>query len=400
MPLPRTPGEAWAKGRRWVRAGIGAGAVPGRPGALTVGLDALPLLGPRSGIGRYVAEVCRAVAAQPDPPDQVLVIPGLPQPFPEELPPHVRPQPRGYPGQILSRTMPRGFPPVEALAGPLDVYHGGNYVMPPVRRAATAVTVHDLTFLHHPHTVQPATLRLLADLPTRVLGYDAVFAVTRAMAEEIEADLNVPSERIVVVPHGVDPAWAQARPPTKAHRRTLGVPERYLLFVGTMEPRKNLPTLLRAHQAARRADAAVPDLVLVGGLGWGDLPAGLRDGAPGLVLPGFLADRDVHALVAGATAVCSPSTYEGFGLPVIEALSAGTRVLASDIAAHREVSRGAARLIDPTDTDAWAQALLDVAGAADPPAEREERAQAVAGYTWQQSGRLHLATYRRLAGRG
>ena len=392
-PTLNLPGKVLRMGRRV----LGVGAARGRPGALTVGLDALPLFGPRTGIGRYVAEVCGAVATQPDPPDQVLVVPGLQRPLPQPLPPHVRGQARGFPGGFLARGMARGFPPVEALTGRLDVYHGGNYEMHPVRRAATAVTVHDLTFLRFPHTVQPVTMRMLADLPTRVLGYDAVFAVTQAMADEIAADLQVPAERIVVVPHGVDPVWSRAVPLSRGRREQLGVPERHLLFVGTMEPRKNLPTLLAAHQAARAQDPDVPDLVLVGGLGWGDLPAHLRDGAPGLVLTGYLDDADVQGLVAGALAVCSPSVYEGFGLPVVEALAAGTRVLASDIGAHREVSHGRAELLPATDVDAWAQALTDVAR--EPDTGRDARRAAVAGYTWQESGRRHLQTYRELAGR-
>lgn len=397
MPLPRTPQDAWAKARRWGRAGLGLGTDPGRPGVLTVGLDAVPLLGPRSGIGRYIDQVCRAVAAEPDAPDQILVAPGRRLRFPGPLPPHTRLQRRDYPGLILSRTMPRGFPPVELLTGRLDVYHGGNYLIPPVRRAATAVTVHDLTFLHYPQTVQPATLALLADLPTRVHGYDAVFAVSGAMADEIEADLRVPRDRIVVVPHGVDPAWAQARPLSARRREELGVPERHLLFVGTLEPRKNLTTLLDGHQEARRSDPQVPDLVLVGGLGWGDLPARLRDGGSGLVLAGFLPDADLQALVAGAAAVCSPSLYEGFGLPVVEALSAGTRVLASDIRAHREVAHGQATLLPATDVDAWAHALTRIAHT--PDRNRTQRRAAVAGYTWQESGRRHLRTYRELGAR-
>jgi glycosyltransferase involved in cell wall biosynthesis len=221
-----------------------------------------------------------------------------------------------------------------------------------------------------------------------------VIAVSQAMADELAAEYSLSEESLVVAPLGVAPEWGLAAPPTPESRRALGLPERYVLFAGNREPRKNLGTLLRAHAAARHARNDVPPLVVVGPAGWGDAWAGERPDPEHVRLLGFLDDEDLRAVVAGADAVCTPSLYEGFGLPVIEAMAAGTPVLASDIAAHREISGGLATLLEIRDVDGWADALAAVSPAADrDAAEADERRAHAARYTWRRCAERHVQAY-------
>jgi glycosyltransferase involved in cell wall biosynthesis len=165
--------------------------------------------------------------------------------------------------------------------------------------------------------------------------------------------------------------------------------------MGNLEPRKNLGTLVRAHGMAREVDPSVPPLALVGPSGWGDRWQGSPPDPRHVLLIGYLADADLRSAVAGAQAVCMPSHYEGFGLPVLEALAAGRTVLASDIPAHREVAQGHATLLAAQDVDAWAEALCSLGSddVSSPQREAERRAHA-SGFTWRKSAQAHVRAYR------
>ncbi len=280
------------------------------------------------------------------------------------------------------------WPPVELLGGPVDVFHATNFVLPPTRRAAGVVTVHDLAFRRFPGTVHRASRAYDALVPAGVRRAAVVLCPSAAVAGEVAAEYALPPERVSVTPLGVDPAWASARPPAPVDRQRLGLPERYVLFVGTREPRKDLPTLLAAHRAARATSRDVPPLVLAGPAGWG---AGEAP-PPDVVLTGFLADADLRSVVAGAACLVLPSLYEGFGLPVLEALACGVPVLASDLPVLREVGGDVVAHAPVGDVDAFAAGLLAVL--ADPGAPGPRRARAATA-TWGRCAGLTLEAYRR-----
>jgi glycosyltransferase involved in cell wall biosynthesis len=175
------------------------------------------------------------------------------------------------------------------------------------------------------------------------------------------------------------------------------LPDRYVVFMGNLEPRKNLGMLVRAHAMARQEDPSVPQLVLVGPAGWGDRWQGTPPDPRDVIITGYLADETLRSVVAGAAAVCMPSHYEGFGLPVLEALAAGRPVLASDIPAHREVAQGHATLLAADDTAAWAGALTAVD---DLPHDQTAARAHAATFTWRRSAAAHITAYRAAAGDG
>src|SRR6185312_2711183 len=191
--------------------------------------------------------------------------------------------------------------------------HGTNFVLPPLRRAAGVLTVHDLSYLRYPETVAAASLRYRTLVPRGLRRAAVVVTPSQAVAAEVKAEYGL-GDRVLATPLGVDEGWFGATPMPAAELAARGLPERYLLFVGTVEPRKGLPALLSALRLLHDSDrVAVPPLVLAGPPGWG--PA-LETAAlpPGAVLSaGYLDTADLRRLVAGAALLAYPSVYEGFG---------------------------------------------------------------------------------------
>jgi glycosyltransferase involved in cell wall biosynthesis len=273
-----------------------------------------------------------------------------------------------------------------------DVIHGTNFVLPPPGRgAAGVVTIHDLSYLRFPETVSSASARYRELVPRSLRRAALVIADTNAVAEEIVAEYHLEPARVRAIPLGVDTAWfdAPAQPPAELH-----LPERYLLFVGTLEPRKNLSTLLTAFRELRRQDPSTPPLVLAGPAGWGPRldTAGLD--AQDVRQVGYLDSGALRSVVAHAAALCFPSIYEGFGLPPLEALAAGTPVVASDLAPLREVLKdagSAVRFFPPHDPDALARAISMTLAAPREPAEGIAHARR---FTWARTASVTALAYR------
>ena len=352
---------------------------------MRVALDATPLLGRPTGVGRYVAGLVEGLQARPDRPD--LVLTGFSRSGGEPATAGARWSRRRVPARVLQQLWLRApLPPVEWLSGPCDVFHATNFVLPPRRRAAGVVTVHDLTFEHSPDLVTPAVTRYRTLVPRAVAAAGAVCTPSEAVADEVRARYPAAHGKVHVTPLGVDPAWALARPADPDWLASRRLPTSYILAVGTLEPRKNLARLLAAH-ARLRAQGA-PDLVVVGPAGWGP-----RIGAgPGVHLTGWLDDDDLRSLVAGAGCLVQPTLYEGFGLPPLEALAAGTPVACSDLPVLREVVEDLAHLADPLDPASIAAAVTAALADTDPAARAARRERATA-FTWARCADRTLTAY-------
>ncbi|HSV67283.1 MAG TPA: glycosyltransferase family 1 protein [Mycobacteriales bacterium] len=367
---------------------------------LRVGIDATPLLGPRTGVGRYVEHLVAALSG----------LEGLGElrataftwrgqgGLAAAVPAGVTVAGRRAPARGLQALWRRAdVPAVELLAGRVDVFHGTNFVLPPLRRAGGVLTVHDLAYLTLPGTVSAASLRYRELVPRSLRRAAVVLTPTEAVAEELRTAYPLPADRVLVTPLGVDRVWFETPPPDPGWLAGRGLPPEYLLAVGTLEPRKGLDVLVAAYRQLSAEEPATPPLVLVGGAGWGaglDL-AGLPAGR--VVLPGYVDNADLVPIMAGARLLAFPSRYEGFGLPPLEAMAAGVPVVASDLPAVREATGELVRLVPPGDPATLAAELAaELAAPADPAALETARKHA-AGHTWLRCAQLTMRAYQRAA---
>lgn len=348
---------------------------------MRIGLDCTPLLGARTGIGRYTQSLLSALAETGED-DLVATAFTLRGRGGLIVPRGVEVRAKPFPARGLQEAWARSeLPPVEWLTGRLDAFHATNFVLPPLRRAGGVVTVHDLAFLHLTSTVSSASARYRALVPRSIRRAAVVITPSQAVADQVREAYD-PRVPVLAVPHGVHPAWASARPPSDALRARLGLPSSYVLFVGTLEPRKDVRTLLAAHRLLPDA----PPLVLVGPPGWGE-----EVDVSGALTPGYLDEDVLRPVVAGAAALVLPSRDEGFGLPLLEALAAGTPVVASDLPVLREVGGTHVTYAPVGDAEAFAAALQAVLDAPGDPAERRAHA---TRFTWAASAEGHRTAYR------
>jgi glycosyltransferase involved in cell wall biosynthesis len=285
----------------------------------------------------------------------------------------------------------------------VDLFHAPHYVVPLAPPCPVVVTVHDLIHLRFPEFRSRLELAYARTMIRRAVRISRrVLTVSTSTAEDLTRRFAVPPGKIDVVANGVDDAFRSD--PSEAEVRTvlerLGLRPGYLLFVGNPKPHKNVEGLLTAYAELRRRRPDAPLLVLAGERETDRSPVAARLAAHGLADSvrrlGFVAAADLPALYHGAVLLVQPSLWEGFGLPVAEAMAAGTAVIASRRGALPEVAGDAARLVEPEDVGELAAAIDELLRE---PAVRADLArrgrQRAARYRWEETARATLATYDR-----
>ncbi|MGE5762675.1 MAG: glycosyltransferase family 4 protein [Mycobacterium leprae] len=369
---------------------------------MRVAIDATPLLGVRAGIGHYVAGLVTALDSFADGPEVVLT--AFTWRGADGLASWVTARRavahRRAPVRLLQQAWLRGpLPPVEWLCGPVDVFHGTNFVLPPTRRAAGVVTVHDLAYLDHPDTVTPATLRYRRLVPAGLRRAGAVCTPSRAVADRVVEVYGVDPGRVFVTPNGLGPRWlAGPSRPSPEWLLARGLPERYALFVGTVEPRKNVPVLLEAYRRLLARGERPPALVVAGAPGWDPAAATVDLPADTVVVTGYLTEDDLVTVTAGASCLVLPSRAEGFGLPPLQAFACGVPVVVSDLPVFREVLGPFATYVPPGDGDALAAAVAAAVRDDGGEAARRARQAYARRHTWQRCAAETLRAYRTAAG--
>ena len=231
-----------------------------------------------------------------------------------------------------------------------DVFHTCKLLNPP-RHAKITATLHDLTCWLLPETHSAANVAADRNFAELILKRaDGLIAVSETTRDDAVRILDLPPERIRVIHHGVaEPFFRVTGEEAKEVRARYGLRRPYFLFVGTIEPRKNVDLLLDAYQGLPLSTREEIDLVLAGPSGWApnETLARLRDSTTGIRYLGYVAERHLPGLFAGATVLVYPSLYEGFGFPVAQAMAAGTAVITSCVSALPEIAGGAALLVDP-----------------------------------------------------
>jgi glycosyltransferase involved in cell wall biosynthesis len=355
-------------------------------------LDYRPALRERTGVGEYVHGLASALGAQLPAGDQLTLfssslrdrLVGQPVPGTSKIDARV-------PVRVLNYAWHRlEWPPVEMLAGRADVIHAAHPLLIPARAGVRAITVHDLDFLDHPERTSAEIRRDYPELvPSHAKRADLVVTNSRQTAAQATDRLGVRSDRLVICRPGA-PSW-----PRRTEPASIGP----ILFVGTIEPRKNLDVLFRAYARVLAGRPGVPPLVLAGRT----VPQSAGILAPLNEAPlaghvrylGYVDEEARRRLFDEASMLVMPSLEEGFGLPALEAMAAGVPVIASRRGALPEVVGDAGTLVDPLDDVAFAAAIDALI--ADP---QRRRAHADAGvlrareFTWDESAARLLAAYR------
>ncbi|HET6572063.1 MAG TPA: glycosyltransferase family 1 protein [Fimbriiglobus sp.] len=379
---------------------------------MKVVINGLAALKPKTGVGHHVANLSAALAAvHPD--DTFTLYPGRRMAgLVRRLNRPTTASSHQTTAGLVSRGL--GFAKATAKAASrfhfaaytriygFDLYHEPNFVPFP-SALPTVVTVHDLSVLRFPDWHPADRVRVHENrFATGLRRADHVIVVSDAVRREIISDLGVAADRVTAIPNGVGPAF---RPlPAEvvdAVRARLGLPERYFLCVGTIEPRKNVGTAMRAFADLPAEVRESCPLVLVGPWGWkSDADRDYFEGVcrgRGVRHLGYVADDDLPAVYAGAVGLVYPSHYEGFGLPPLEMLACGGAVLASTADAVREVCGDHAALIAPKDLPGWRAAMLRLATDADYRNDLRRGGVAhAARFTWERSAAVTAAVYRRV----
>jgi glycosyltransferase involved in cell wall biosynthesis len=373
-----------------------------------IGIDYTPAYEQSGGIGRYARELIGALADQPPTYHYRLFVAGVGE---KPLPP----APGSWFSFAPSRIAPKNFArlwhrarvplPIEQWTGHLDLFHATDFVLPPVRRGVkTLLTVHDLSFVRVPKSAAPRLKAYLdAVVPRSCRRADHILAVSAATKNDLIDLYGLPESKISVLPNGVSPHFKRVTDPAtlQAVRAKYKIGAgRYILAVGTVQPRKNYVRLMEALAGLTGPHADVK-LVIVGGRGWleGPIYATLADLklADRVVFTGFADDADLPALYSAAVCSALPSLYEGFGIPVLESMACGTPALTANNSSLIEIAGEAGLLVDAYSVESIRAGLIALL-------EGDQSARVAAGYaqaarfTWAESARKLWETYRRLLG--
>ena len=361
----------------------------------------------KAGLGRYSERLASALIARR--PDRYALFynQGREGRFPKSLPTTV---PRravrwGYKpwrmAVLLGQMARVGF---ERLVPGVELFHSTEHLLLPLRRAPAVLTVHDLIYMLFPEYHKSLNYWYLnRAMPLYCARASAIVAVSEATKRDLVKFYGVDPAKVTVV---YEAAAAHFQPPPPARiarvRQSYRLPERFLIHLSTIEPRKNLLRLLDAFQIVRQS---VPDmhLLLAGGRGWLDEDFFARIAAEGLsdvVRPlGWVPDEDLPAVIGAAALAVQPSLYEGFGLPILEHMACGQVVAASDSSSHPEVGGAAAAYFDPTSVEEMAAVILRLLTDSDEYARRRALGLAQAArFSWERAAAETEAVYESLIG--
>lgn len=376
---------------------------------MRIGIDYTAAVNQSAGIGRLVRSLVHAVA-EIDHKNQYVLVHTAPNPGRSpEVPqaPNFTVRELRFRERFMTALWHRFNVPlaIDLVTGPVDIFHAPDFVLPPVRRGIKIITVHDLAFLIHPECADERLRAFLEHaVPSSAARADFIIADSENTRNDVICLLDADPERVFVVPGGVDSSFSPADPEAVEQvRAAYGLDQPYILAVGVIEPRKNFPRLIDAYNRLRLRSDLPNQLVIAGSRGWlseetfrqadrSAFPSDIR-------FTGYVPEADLAALYTGADVFAFPSLYEGFGLPVLEAMACGTPVVCSNTSSLPEFAGDAALLVPPDDTDAIADALQraceDDLLRDDLRRRGPERARC---YQWQRSAERLVEVYEHVVG--
>jgi glycosyltransferase involved in cell wall biosynthesis len=369
---------------------------------MRITIDYTSALRQRAGVGRYTRNLVSALA-EADRDNQFTLFCAGDAPASERFPANFEIRTT----RISSRVLTTGWHrlhlaiPVERFCGASDIFHSPDFTLPPLKTARGVVTVHDLSFLKLPQCADPGLRNYLSEnVPRAASRARRVLADSESTKQDVVDLLGVSENRVSVVHAGVESRFQPVRDTSRLEqvRERYRLPEFFILFVGTIEPRKNLSRLISAYGDLRRQTGLPHKLVISGAKGWmyhDIFEQVTREGLMEDVLfPGFVVDGDLPALYTLADLFLFPSLYEGFGLPPLEAMACGTPVVASDNSSLPEVLGSGALLVSAEDTTAITEAMARVLGDANLRTRLADQGRAQAArFTWERAAHQLIRAY-------
>jgi alpha-1,3-rhamnosyl/mannosyltransferase len=373
-------------------------------------IDAFPLLAPKSGVGYYTWHLLNALAKLYASQDDFIYFYG--RRFSRsiaERPPALDAVTRSTLKKIFKNPY-RFTQPVKEMVFRIgshmlkpDIYHETNYVLLPYR-GTQVVTVFDLSILRYPETHPAGRVTFFNDyFQKRLPAAHHILSISEFTRQELISLMNINPGMITVAPLAPPPGFrCPAQEEIGWFKKDKHLPEKYLLYLGNLEPRKNLVMLIKAYeQFVSRAGSTAPPLVLAGEPTWLSEPlfdeVRTRNLDSRVIFPGYVAEEELPFWYAGASAFLYPSRYEGFGLPLIEAMAVGTPVLAANAASLPEVAGDAAVLLPPDDTEAWSRAMQRILDPDGEAVQLSEKGLARAElFSWEQCARITHGVYEKM----
>ena len=364
---------------------------------MRIGIDGLPLTQLKTGVGTYTFELAQALAALAPHDDFELV---SPRPFEPAASNDHRPANLSLvyskPNAWQRRWWSFGLPAYIRRTS-LALFHGTNFEVPLRGNCPTVLTIHDLSLLLHSNTHEArAVLRGRLRLPRMARKATLVITDSDAVRREVCEHLGVPAEKVFAIPLAPRRVFTPMSPEASAEaRQRLAIEDEFVLFTGTVEPRKNLATLIRAFAELLRTTDLRPQLVIAGKVGWkqNELLKNLEKSTDKdrVKLIGYVSDADLRALYSSCRAFVYPSIYEGFGLPPLEAMSCGAPVIASAVPS---VTPKTARVIEAMDASALARSMVELLRDANARRHLSEAGlKHAATFTWDKTAMLTREVY-------
>jgi glycosyltransferase involved in cell wall biosynthesis len=375
-------------------------------GYMYIGIDVSAAVNQQAGIGRYTRELVKSLQRIDDQNIfHLFSFYGDESAYFREVGSgkNVELESKHYPGRffrlMLLALYKSGISP-DFLVRPLDVFHSPDHVFPACKKIPTVLTIHDLAFLLYPENYTRINRAYLASMiPQSVKNAAKVVTDANNTKEDLMRLLQVPEGKIQVIHPGIESTFHPVpRDEGNEIRIKYHLPESYVLYVGTLEPRKNIASLIRAYAKVRKNEGVSQGLVICGGLGWlyQDLfklvrELGLQNE---IIFTGHVPNEHLPAIYSGAELLVYPSIYEGFGLPVLEAMACGTPVITSTVSSLPEVAGDAALLVNPYDVEELASAIEKVLS------DSELRTKLITKglerarlFSWEKTARETLAVY-------
>ncbi|MBD0373051.1 MAG: glycosyltransferase family 4 protein [Pyrinomonadaceae bacterium] len=367
---------------------------------MRIGIDGIPLASLRTGVGHYTFELAHALSLL-SPSNQFELV--SPLPLLESVTGEIK-QPNLRAVRLRLNKVLRPWwavrLPLYISTSRMDVFHGTNFDVPLWNRCASVLTIHDLSlFLYQETHERRLVRRARRRMPLMVRSATMIITPSESVRREVCDLFGVSRERVVAIPEAArscfKPVPAEDAALTK---KRLGIEDEFILFVGTIEPRKNLITLVRAFAELLRTTPLRPQLVIAGRKGWltDEFFAYVRgmDGGERVRFTGYAGDEDLAALYSSCSVCVYPSLYEGFGLPTLEAMACGAPVISSRTPAIMETVGEAARLVPPQDVQALSQAIAELM--LDDGARQRlsyEGLSRAAQFSWEKTAMLTLEVY-------